>query len=570
MCTSSQADSTEASPRPPNLSVLSPNIMSDTDSLYLVQDIPGKGRGLVAASKILRGTRILSEAPLIQVPRDVDSKELLRQSISAKLATLSEDQRQAYFSLQNSYPEDGRELGIARTNALPLGSNAPRGGVFIDASRINHSCKQNAQNTWNAKLQKLTIHALRDIQEGEEITIMYLPEREGYEARQRALQASFRFDCSCDLCSLPLAERKLSDERLEEIQKLDHVIGNGVAIFFDPLKALHNVQRLLHLLKSEGLNDASVPRAYYDAFQMAITHGDLARAKVFADRALSDRTILEGHDSPDVEKLQQLSNDPSQHRSCGLSKKWTSVTEQIPKGLGVNDFEDWLWRQQKPHGSQFADLRCELTFPAFEHLPADNDVDLEFFQSADGFSYHPRKNWAFLGEIVDIEALFRLRLVVKDRHDQKIPVAFYTSDVGHELAPSKLMTGYTVVILYAETHGFLDLSYGIRHENKDVLKIFPVSLEELLLLSDKVQTHATIVNGMRTCQGCDKKAASLKKCAKCGFFWYCNKSCQTVGWNGNGHKADCKLLRDPDLRGLFLLKWDNFEGHLAFPLRLGD
>jgi hypothetical protein len=28
-------------------------------------------------------------------------------------------------------------------------------------------------------------------------------------------------------------------------------------------------------------------------------------------------------------------------------------------------------------------------------------------------------------------------------------------------------------------------------------------------------------NGTRACHGCDRQAASLKKCAKCSLFWYC-------------------------------------------------
>lgn len=68
-----------------------PFVMPNSDSLYLIKDIPGKGRGLVAAASIPKGTRILSESPLIEVPRDVSSKERLRLSIASKLAALAED-----------------------------------------------------------------------------------------------------------------------------------------------------------------------------------------------------------------------------------------------------------------------------------------------------------------------------------------------------------------------------------------------------------------------------------------------------------------------------------------------
>jgi len=65
------------------------------------------------------------------------------------------------------------------------------------------------------------------------------------------------------------------------------VIGNGIVIFSAPLQALHNVRKLLALLDNEGITDASVPRAYYDAFQVAVARGDLARASMFAERAAS-------------------------------------------------------------------------------------------------------------------------------------------------------------------------------------------------------------------------------------------------------------------------------------------
>jgi hypothetical protein len=164
------------------------------DSLYTIQEIPGKGHGLVAATTIIKGTRILSESPLFRVPRGGNSKTHLRDSISKKVAVLREEQRQAFLSLHDSFEdEDGPELGRVRTNALPLRSDATTGGIFLDSSRINHSCNHNAQNTWNENLQKLTIHAIRDIAKGNEITIFYLTARRNRSARLHALQTNFRF-----------------------------------------------------------------------------------------------------------------------------------------------------------------------------------------------------------------------------------------------------------------------------------------------------------------------------------------------------------------------------------------
>lgn len=447
------------------------------DHLYTIQEIPGKGCGLVAATTITKGTRILSESPFFRVPRDGNSKKHLRKSISKKVAALREEQRQAFLSLHNSFEdEDGSKLGRVRTNALPLGSDATTGGIFLDSSRINHSCNPNAQHTWNENLQKLTIHAIHDIAKGDEITIFYLAACRNRSARLHALQTDFRFTCSCSLCSLPLDQRKTSDENWDEIQRLDDSIGDGIGISSAPLQTLHDVHKLLHLLDEEGFADASVSRAYYDAFQVAITHGDVARARVFAERAASTRAILEGSDSPTVQRMESLARNPSQHMAYGLSGKWRTAGDDIPRELGKDEFERWLWRKQIVEVSQYADLRSETAFPLFDGLPEENDISLEFYESAGGFSYRPRKHWCFLAEIIDVENIFRLRLIVKDKFGRTVPIAFYTDDRGLELDPSYIREGFTVAILYAEQHGFLDLSVGIRHENPTVIKVRPPEL----------------------------------------------------------------------------------------------
>lgn len=43
-----------------------------------------------------------------------------------------------------------------------------------------------------------------------------------------------------------------------------------------------------------------------------------------------------------------------------------------------------------------------------------------------------------------------------------------------------------------------------------------------------------------------------------------------VGWVTKGHKASCKLLRDPDLRSLLFTKWDEVQDSVSFPLKAAD
>jgi hypothetical protein len=67
-----------------------------------------------------------------------------------------------------------------------------------------------------------TIHAVKNIKAGEEITVSYLNQKETLpkEERQQALQAGFRFACICDLCSSSPAKIAASEKRMEEAQKL--------------------------------------------------------------------------------------------------------------------------------------------------------------------------------------------------------------------------------------------------------------------------------------------------------------------------------------------------------------
>jgi hypothetical protein len=156
-----------------------------TGNVYAIRPVPSRGQCLIATSKIHKGTRILLEAPLFKVPRDEPDLQAVNGHIIRALKSLDRDHQRAFFSLHNTYGRSHSPfLGIARTNVLPLGSKAREGGLFLEASRINHSCRNNAQNTWNANIGCLAIHALRHIEEGQEITISYLGRRIEHAERQ--------------------------------------------------------------------------------------------------------------------------------------------------------------------------------------------------------------------------------------------------------------------------------------------------------------------------------------------------------------------------------------------------
>ena len=449
---------------------------SASDLMYALQEVLGKGKGLVATRKIPRGTCILSEEPIIRVPEGALCSQPLLESIRRQADALTPDQERAFLSMHNIYADDAvsRYFGIIQTNALPFGDDVREVGIFLDACRINHACDNNAQKGWNENIKRHTVHALRDIEKGEEITIYYLAILNNREARQEALRRKFAFTCSCRLCSLPPDQSQESDRRLDEIFKLDGLIGRDglMGILSAPLRILRYVDQQIRLYNEQGPHDNGLPRAFLDAAQIAIANGDVARARIFAERATLGSIVFEGDDSSRVLQNRALFPDPSKHELYGLSMKWKTTVDDIPQGLNSKEFEDWLWRREKPkRPGQPVDFRNRTTFPGFIDLPEENSVSPEFYASSGGLTNRPRRHWLFLAEIVDFATSLRLQMEINDVDGTTVPLFFYTDGRGSELAPLQVQKGYTIAILYAQRHAFMSSEPGIRHEEPTNIKV---------------------------------------------------------------------------------------------------
>lgn len=145
--------------------------------IYSIQDVSGKGRGAVAVN---RGTLVLSEKRLFKIPSAAHGEAEASRQIAQQLERLENLDQRRYLELQNDHSSLNPILGIAKANAIPLGTNAMEGGIFLGCSRFNHSCGANAAYSWNARKNEERIYALKDIQDGEEITVSYVPETIAY------------------------------------------------------------------------------------------------------------------------------------------------------------------------------------------------------------------------------------------------------------------------------------------------------------------------------------------------------------------------------------------------------
>ncbi len=119
--------------------------------------------------------------------------------------------------------------------------------------------------------------------------ITYLGSTLPYAERQKYLKEKFKFECKCELCSLPRAQRRDSDVRLRTLQAADKGVGEFFWGGLEPKAALHLVHRMLVLFDGEGIWDGSIARAYNDAYNISKESGDKQRAGVFAERTYDAR-----------------------------------------------------------------------------------------------------------------------------------------------------------------------------------------------------------------------------------------------------------------------------------------
>ncbi|KAG6020368.1 hypothetical protein E4U19_006416, partial [Claviceps sp. Clav32 group G5] len=454
------------------------------NAMYAVRNVPGKGKGLVATRDIPEGARILSERPLIQVSFQT-SDEHRKRIISLQVKHLNKEQRDIFLSFPNRFPHSDsatRYSGIFRTSCIqaavgPQGSFA----IFPHACRINHDCDENAIKEWNPDTKQLTVHAMRDIEEGDEITVTYVLFSSDHEARQIMLRRDYHFTCLCRACSLP---KDLIEERDRIAAQIVCLASRAeeVPCDCDPRPALTRLKYYdaqASLFEELGREDRYYALTISQAACLAITMGDLARGRVFSQRAAAIWQRLVGSDNSITKDYINKAQFPENHFEHGVSAIWPTAVSDVPQGLAPADFDDWLWKREKPRLVVPFDATLERRdfFSPFSELPHKDDL------LRDGSSKN-RRNWCFLGEILE-DPLFILpmSLEVMDMFNEKIKVHFYTETKGTEVEECHQRPGSTVAILNATQHDFqFGPPHGIRHTDPRMIKIFPLPLIKILSL----------------------------------------------------------------------------------------
>jgi hypothetical protein len=301
-----------------------------SDKPYIIQPVTGKGNSLVANTKIVKGQRLLSEAPIFRFPEPSSELEAI---VAKEIEVLDSNQKATFFTLTNSSgttSNDSKAVAIVKTNGFPIQINTNVHGLFIDAAHVNHSCKQNAVHTWNDDIKQLTIHALRDIEAGEEITISYLPKLTKFLYRQTRLKEKYLFECKCELCSLPASEQDYLDSQIGIEESLDGELGPIAWGYFGPEVVLGILFKKMELFTTDDIWDTAILRTYQQAYDTSseFKNPKDPRARIFAKRAYDMLRLIEGDDSPDTREMKLAAQD---------------ITGEPPHFTTKAEFDKWLW-----------------------------------------------------------------------------------------------------------------------------------------------------------------------------------------------------------------------------------
>ncbi|KAG6313981.1 hypothetical protein E4U44_002174 [Claviceps purpurea] len=406
--------------------------------------------------------------------------------IDQQLDAMTDGQRETLRHI--SVYEWFRLPGIERDNSprhfLPVKELSTMDVIFGDANRINHDCDSNAQHHWNDDIKRLTVHALRDIQPGEEITTSYGSFLNSQNVRRAMFEAMFCFHCSCRLCSLPDNQMQERDRKVAQFTHAERSLQKGSDKHPAFIKlGLFRVQARVY--KELGREDIRLAQVYEDAASITITHGALAKGRVFAQKAASIWTTVAGSDSPQAIKYAALAEQPRRHERYGFSMMWEEAVGATPQGLGPDDFENWLWNNETPKGlARPTSLSSQSHFSGFADLPSNNGV------GTSGSS--KKRHWCFLGEIAEDSLFHPLLLDTKDIHGEKVELHFYTKDKGLEFMPNHSQKRHTIVVLDATKYTFKFGPPGIRLEDPRKIQVNEAATSRQSRVVLKIQRRALI------------------------------------------------------------------------------
>lgn len=294
--------------------------------LYEVRETPQAGMGMFATKLIPAGTRLICEEALIQLHEDKDlpdlwkAAEALSPEKRAELLSLAAYNRRHEETdwipaMRATYTGPSEEFDnlldrvlhvwrIYETNRFTVrdaAGNRNHMGLFPNAARMNHSCDPNVFHRHNHNIMRLTIHALKDIQPGEEIYTSYIDICHPTPERRRILR-HWGFKCRCLACTRPKTGSDLRRRKLEELtakmKRNEAKRADREWQQWDYANALSLMEEIIGLMEEEKLNESdTLGEVLENAAEYAMALGWWKLARDWAARAVEIEERCLGTDS---------------------------------------------------------------------------------------------------------------------------------------------------------------------------------------------------------------------------------------------------------------------------------
>ena len=192
----------------------------------MIREREGRGRGLVAARNIKTGDVILQDNPVITIAGEADTWEAGHQ-IREQVGKMREEERREFYRLTRMQKlldisesflsaagddQDHRakaelvslykeETAIFFNNDISSGGGSK--SLYLSLALLNHSCQANSCWGGAGEGRALELRAVREVREGEELTVNYISVEGRYshsQERRDRLRQGWDFLCDCRLC----------------------------------------------------------------------------------------------------------------------------------------------------------------------------------------------------------------------------------------------------------------------------------------------------------------------------------------------------------------------------------
>lgn len=325
-------------------------------SMFRVSHAGAKGFGVFATRPIASGTRIIADRILLSIDnRDTSvlraAARLKSEDLNGLLSLSLNTAKQKSLSylaaaVWGSFPSLGSVtqrrdlLNIFYNNNFALSGPSGKRAVFLTVARLNHSCIPNSQGNLNTALpgSQFTIHALREIAEGEEITISYLHDELGIRSvRQKVLKDGYGFECACEICrTSESGERhEHSHQRRMKIQQLLADFSEQQTTTSSTSGELNLTKAVIETYEKEGLAGRELASLYFAAAGLATELGYSKEASTLGAKGLQVEKDAVGLDSP----FYIASLSASRQGHFAGNRLFKNKTDVSSSGLS---YEPWL------------------------------------------------------------------------------------------------------------------------------------------------------------------------------------------------------------------------------------